>query len=52
MRWRTDGGQAIFTLRSLIQSDRFDSAWRLLANTYKQEVHVPENVIALNVRRQ
>jgi len=27
MRWRTSGGQAIFTLRALIQSDRFDSAW-------------------------
>jgi hypothetical protein len=52
MRWRTEGGQAIFTLRSLIQSDRFDSGWRLLANTYKQEVRVPENVIALNARRQ
>jgi hypothetical protein len=24
----------------------------LLANTYKQEVRVPENVIALNARRQ
>lgn len=51
MRWRHQGGQAIFTLRSLIQSDRFDSAWKLLAMSYKQEVDVPENVIPLNARR-
>jgi hypothetical protein len=51
MRWRHQGGQAIFTLRSLVQSDRFDSAWRLLATSYKSRVEVPDNVIALNVRR-
>ena len=50
MRWRTPGGQAIFTLRSLIQSDRFESAWQLLAGTYKQSVRTPENVVALNAR--
>lgn len=51
MRWRHQGGQAIFTLRSLVQSDRFDSAWRLLATSYKRKVEVPENVIPLNMRR-
>lgn len=51
MRWRHQGGQAIFTLRSLIQSARFDSAWRLLSRSYKQKTEVPENVIALNARR-
>lgn len=50
MRWRTAGGQALFTLRSLIQSDRFDFGWKLLAATYKQNVSVPENVVALNAR--
>ena len=50
MRWRTDGGQAIFTLRSLIQSDRFNSAWQLLAAAFKKSVVVPGNVIALNAR--
>jgi len=50
MRWRTDGGQAILTLRSLIQSNRFDSAWQMLAATYQQSVRVPENVVALNAR--
>ncbi len=51
MRWRNEGGQAIFTLRSLIQSNRFDSGWRLLAKAYKKTVEVPENVIVLNARR-
>lgn len=52
MRWRHDGGQAIFTLRSLIQSDRFDSGWRLLAGAYKTAVEAPDNVVALNARRR
>jgi hypothetical protein len=44
--------QAIFTLRSLIQSDRFDSGWRLLAGAYKTAVEAPDNVVALNARRR
>lgn len=36
MRWDTAGGQAILTLRALVHSDRFDSAWRLLADTYRE----------------
>ena len=50
MRWRTTGGQAIFTLRSLIQSDRFESGWRMLADAYRVEVRMPENVVPLNAR--
>ena len=50
MRWRTPGGQALFTLRSLVQSDRFDAGWRLLAGTYRQDVDLPDNVVALNAR--
>ena len=46
MRWRHDGGQAILTLRALVQSERFDSAWTLLSQTYRQEVTVPNNVVA------
>jgi hypothetical protein len=52
MRWRTEGGQAIFTLRSLIQSDRFERAWALLAAAYKRHVQTPENVVALNARHR
>lgn len=46
MRWRHDGGQAILTLRSLLQSgDRFPRAWRLLLASYKARVTVPGNVL-------
>ena len=31
MRWDKDGGQAILTLRALVHSDRFETAWPLLA---------------------
>jgi hypothetical protein len=48
MRWREAGGQAILTLRGLIQSDRFDPAWPLLAAEYKREVSLPENVIPIS----
>ena len=40
------GGQAILTLRTLVQSSRFDQAWALLSDTYRQEVIVPNNVVA------
>ncbi len=48
MSWGDEGGQAILTLRSLIQSNRFDAAWQLLAATYKRTVTVPDNVIPLH----
>ena len=47
MRWREDGGQAVLTLRSLIQSDRFDRGWKLLMNSYKAKVSLPKNVLPL-----
>lgn len=31
MRWDNPGGQAILTLRALVHSDRFETAWPLLA---------------------
>lgn len=34
MSWRDEGGQAILTLRSLIQSERWESGWAFLASTY------------------
>ena len=51
MRWRRPGGQAILTLRALIQSSRFDQAWALLSETYRQEVIVPDNVVAFPCKR-
>jgi hypothetical protein len=50
MRWRREGGQAILTFRALAQSDRFDRAWKLLGETYKCHVTLPENVVELRGR--
>ena len=51
MRWRRAGGQAILTLRSLLQSARFDQAWTLLSRTYRQDVIVPDNIVAFPCNR-
>jgi hypothetical protein len=40
MAWTIAGGQAILTLRSLIQSDRWASAWQLLHADFRKEVKV------------
>lgn len=48
MRWKTAGGQGVLTARGLIQSNRFDIGWELLANTYRQTVSMPENVVLLH----
>jgi len=45
MRWRNPGGQAILTLRGLVQSDRFDSGWKMLSETYRAEVGIPDTVL-------
>jgi hypothetical protein len=52
MRWRHEGGQAILTFRALIQSQRFDEAWTLLAAKYKAEVTLYEKVVALSDYRR
>jgi hypothetical protein len=51
MRWRHAGGQAILTLRALVQSERFDHAWELLSATYRHEITLPDNVVPLGARR-
>jgi len=40
MAWTMPGGQAILTLRSLIQSQRWSSAWPLLSADFRQTVTV------------
>ena len=40
MRWKKPGGQAILTLRSLIQSNRWERGWALLRENYQQTVSV------------
>lgn len=54
MVWGHDGvgGQAILSLRGLVQSDRFDRAWKMLAKTYVHTVAVPDNVVALSQWRR
>lgn len=51
MRWRHPGGQAILTLRALIQSRRFEQAWEMLSQTYHADVTPPDNVVAIPRRR-
>jgi hypothetical protein len=51
MRWRHSGGQAILTLRGLVQSHRFDHAWSLLSATYRTNVSAPKNVTAFPQKR-
>lgn len=51
MRWRHAGGQAILTLRALLQSARFEQAWALLSKTYRQDVTIPDNVVAFPCNR-
>lgn len=38
MSWREEGGQAILTLRSIIQSERWPSGWGYLASMYRVAV--------------
>jgi len=40
MSWLEEGGQAILTFRSLIQSDRWEMGWGLLVSQYKHDVKV------------
>ena len=51
MRWGARGGQAILTLRSLVQSRRFDHAWSLLARSYRTQVSCPTNVVPMRRSR-
>ena len=41
MRWTLRGGQAILTLRSVLQSARWESAWAVLAGSYRADVRIP-----------
>jgi hypothetical protein len=47
MRWDIAGGQGVLTVRSLIQSKRFEAGWSLLAQSYTGEISLPENVVLL-----
>lgn len=45
MRWSSKGAQAILTMRGWDQSERFDTAWALVAAHYHAEVQVLANVV-------
>ena len=47
MSWNLQGGQSILTLRSLVKSQRFDKAWRIMANQYHKPVKTYDNVVSL-----
>ena len=51
MRWRHAGGQAILALRGLVQSKRFEQGWHRLSETYRAEVALPHNIVALPRKR-
>jgi hypothetical protein len=51
MRWRHEGGQAILTLRALVQSERFERGWQLLAETYRADIKLPDNVVPFPTER-
>ncbi len=44
MRWSIPGGQAILTLRSLIQSDRWHNGWALIAASYVKTVDAAASI--------
>jgi hypothetical protein len=43
MAWTMAGGQAILTLRSLLQSGRWEKAWPLLATDFRSPVEIPDD---------
>lgn len=52
MAWTITGGQAILTLRSLIQSNRWQPAWNLLRTDFQQTVTRCNSQIALSATNQ
>jgi hypothetical protein len=44
MSWRAEGGQAILTFRSLIQSKRWSRGWQLLSGLYRGKVTITKRV--------
>ena len=50
MAWTLAGGQAILTLRSLIQSQRWSPAWRLLAADFRHTITIVKPATATQVQ--
>jgi hypothetical protein len=52
MSWEEEGGQAVLTLRSLLQSNRWERGWRMLAEEYRQEVTEVTRITPVPKRRK
>jgi hypothetical protein len=50
MAWTMAGGQAILTLRSLLQSGRWVQAWPLLAANFRSPVMIPDTIPEVPLR--
>jgi hypothetical protein len=50
MAWTMAGGQAILTLRSLLQSKRWAQAWPLLAANFRSPVMIPDIIPEVPLR--
>ncbi len=50
MAWAKDGGQAILTLRSLIQSNRWSSAWTLLSADFRKPIKISKLRRSKNIK--
>ena len=50
MAWAKNGGQAVLTLRSLIQSNRWHSAWTLLSADFRKAIKISRpHVLKINI---
>lgn len=46
MRWSSPGGQAVLTLRALVQSGRWQQAWRLIETEFRLPVSIVKEQLA------
>ena len=51
MRWNIAGGQAILTLRSLVQSNRWNAAWELIQTAFCKPVSIVKEQTESNSRQ-
>jgi hypothetical protein len=54
MSWGQTGGQAILTLRSLIQSNRWEQGWALLRADFRKQVNIvkPKHDVSLTQQKK
>lgn len=52
MRWLIPGGQAILTLRSLMQSDRWEQGWEILRTSYQIPIQIVASTRPAGIREE